>query len=129
VEGVQTVYYGQEGVTGEGSRQECPSVDTIYTLTVVTQAGEQITRSLPVTVLGGYYVNFWADDYSVAYPGCTYLRWDTGGISALYLGGEGVVGQGSREVCPQVTSVNYTLTATLPDGSQVSKSLTIMLGG
>ncbi len=124
VENVQSVFYGQEGVTGEGSRQECPTVDTVYTLTVVTQAGERITRSLPVTVLGGYYVNFWADKLNLGYAECTQLHWDSAGISALYLNGQGVTGQGSTEVCPGGI-VTYNLMAILPDNSQVGRSLTI----
>ena len=61
VANVQAVFYEGQGVTGEGSTQECPSTTTTYTLSVVTQSGEQIARALTIEVQGGYSVSFWAD--------------------------------------------------------------------
>jgi hypothetical protein len=51
-QGVSAVYYQGEGVTGQGSRQECLSVTSqTYTLLVVLPSGEQITYT--VTLFAG----------------------------------------------------------------------------
>ena len=102
-----------QGVTGEGSTQECPSTTTTYTLSVVTQSGEQIARALTIEVMGGYNINFYADGYDVGYLGCTTLYWQVEGVSAVYYQGEGVTGQGSRDGVPDQHQPTYTLLAVL----------------
>lgn len=56
VEGVSAVYLnvgnGEEGVTGHGTRQVCPSATTSYLLRVVHRDGRQELRSVSVTVGG-----------------------------------------------------------------------------
>lgn len=55
---------------------------------------------------------------------CTLLSWSVENVSAVYLNGEGVPGQYSRQVCPGATTT-YTLLIILRDGSTTSKSVTI----
>ena len=124
VANVQAVFYEGQGVTGEGSREECPSTTTTYTLSVVTQSGEQIARALTIEVMGGYSINFYADSYDVGYLGCTTLYWQVEGVSAVYYQGEGVTGQGSRDECPTSTTT-YTLLAVLANGEQIPRYVTI----
>jgi hypothetical protein len=53
VENINQVYYGSEGVTGDGSRTECPAATTTYTLTVLLNDGTTQTRTVTITVGGG----------------------------------------------------------------------------
>ncbi|MBN1964903.1 MAG: hypothetical protein JW910_09665 [Anaerolineae bacterium] len=53
VEGVREVYYQGQGVAGHGSRQECPSATTTYTLHVVLVDGSSSDRTVTINVSGG----------------------------------------------------------------------------
>lgn len=54
VSGVKEVYYQGQGVTGEGSRTECPTQTTTYSLTVVLpdDSRQVYTVTIDVSVLG-----------------------------------------------------------------------------
>jgi hypothetical protein len=130
VENVQAVYYQGRGVSGQGSSQECPPYDTTYRLMVVTQSGEQIERTIPITVEGGYYVNFYAATNQVMNGECTTITWDTGGVQEVYFEGDGVTGNQTREVCPippftPPADVVYTLEVVLRTGERLTYTETI----
>jgi serine/threonine protein kinase len=78
---------------------------------------------VPTSVLTPAIV-FQADRTTVGPGGCTLLSWDVVNVSAVYLNGEGVPGQSSRQICPGSTTT-YTLVVVLKDGSTTQKSLTI----
>jgi hypothetical protein len=55
VRGIREVYYEGAGVTGQGSRLECPAVTHTYTLRIVTLGGQSVIRKVTIVVnLPGY---------------------------------------------------------------------------
>ena len=60
---------------------------------------------------------------------CTTIRWDVRNAQAVYLeyGGKtrGVVGQGSRGVCPSTDGKTYVLRVVRPDGGAETRTVTI----
>ncbi len=60
-------------------------------------------------------VDFRADATTIPAGGCTWLRWDVENVREVYLDGEGVVGHGSRQVCPTATTT-YRLKIIRLDG-------------
>jgi hypothetical protein len=130
VANVSEVYYEGRGVTGQGSSVECPYYNTTYTLEVITNAGERISRTVTITVSGGYYVNFYADRYSISNGECVTITWQTEAVQAVYYRGQGVVGNGSQSECPVPTvtppqDFSYSLEVVLTSGERISRSLTI----
>jgi len=71
-------------------------------------------------------VDFRADRTELDIWECTTLRWDVENVREVYLDGRGVVGHGTREVCPLETTT-YTLRVVFYDGSTEEQSLTIKL--
>ncbi len=71
-------------------------------------------------------VRFWADSEEIEAGGCTTLHWQAEHVTAVYLNGEGVAGEGSREVCPKATSMTYVLHVEAPGGNQ-DVSITILV--
>ncbi|MEL6402901.1 MAG: LysM peptidoglycan-binding domain-containing protein [Chloroflexota bacterium] len=68
-----------------------------------------------------------ADSYAVASGGCTILRWDVQGATAIYL--DDVLLEGapsSIEVCPAETTV-YTVQAVFADETDVTQTVTIVV--
>jgi hypothetical protein len=51
VEGIREVYYQDEGVTGQGSRQECPKKTTTYHLHILKHDGNTEDRYITITVI------------------------------------------------------------------------------
>lgn len=126
VSNIREVYYQNQGVTGQGSRQECPRATTTYTLSVVTTAGEQQSRSITITVAGGYTIEFYADRTNMTYLDCATLFWNTEGIQEVYYQGEGVVGNGSRQECPYtIGTFTYELRVVLTNGQTEYRYVTI----
>ncbi len=68
-------------------------------------------------------VKFVTDRGSVAPGECALLQWWVQNATAVYLNGEGVVGEGTRSVCPGETTT-YTLHVEAPAGN-VDQSITI----
>jgi hypothetical protein len=68
-------------------------------------------------------VSFRADQESITAGACTTLRWDVEHATAVYLDNVGVVGHGTREVCPASTTT-YVLRVEAPSGN-VNRSVTI----
>lgn len=63
-------------------------------------------------------VAFSADASSVVAGACTTLRWSVQHVNAVYLDGNGVMGQGEQRVCP-ATAQTYTLRAVHGGGETV----------
>lgn len=61
-------------------------------------------------------------------PGaCTILYWDVENVRAVFLNGKGVGGRGEEEFCILWTSQTFTLTVLKLDGSQETRTLTVIL--
>lgn len=58
--------------------------------------------------------SFWADEARLALGYCTGIHWAVTGAEAVYLNGEGVPGQDTRQVCP-VETTTYVLTVVRAD--------------
>jgi hypothetical protein len=71
-------------------------------------------------------IDFRADKTDLEVWECTTLRWDVENVRAVYLDDRGVVGHGTREVCPNDTTT-YTLRVVFHDGSTEDQTLTITL--
>lgn len=75
--------------------------------------------------LAAAVVNLSADKTELTAGECTQLRWTVTGVRSYSLDGAGKAGDsGSEKVCPKETTT-YTLTATLPDGSEVKRTVRI----
>jgi hypothetical protein len=79
-------------------------------------------------------LRFRADDTSLTAGQCTTLRWNFSGIKELYISfgygydKEGVPGQGSRQVCPSVTTT-YEALVIRQDGGHETHRVTIDVSG
>ena len=79
-------------------------------------------------------LRFRADDTSLTAGECTTLRWSFSGIKALYISfgygydKEGVAGNGTREVCPSVTTT-YEALEVKTDDNQKTHYFTIEVSG
>lgn len=62
-------------------------------------------------------LEFWSDDRVIDRGECTNLRWDVRNVRQVYVENDGVVGQGSRQVCPS-SSTTYTLRAVTDQGDE-----------
>ncbi len=69
-------------------------------------------------------ITFRADRTSLRPGECALLSWNVENVSAVYLNGEGVPGQFSRQVCLQATTT-YTLRVVRKDGTVVDTPVTI----
>jgi hypothetical protein len=69
-------------------------------------------------------IRFWADRESLSKGQCTKLHWDVQNVREVYLDGQGVVGQGEREVCPTATTT-YELRVILKNGSTERRTITL----
>jgi uncharacterized protein YgiM (DUF1202 family) len=88
----------------------------------------------PPTATSAPTAGFSADTTALSAGQCTTLRWNFSGIKALFISfglgydKEGVAGQGTRQVCPSVTTT-YEAAVTRPDNSQETQQVTINVGG
>ena len=112
VENASAVYLDGAGVVGVGSQQVCPESTITYRLRVVA-AGWERTEDITITVIESPATptvrptpsaEFYADRQSLVRGECTTLRWQVENADAVYLDGAGVVGVGSRQVCPESTT-------------------------
>jgi len=137
-----------------GQTQVCPDGTTTYWLGVDT--GEKVEhRQIQIVVAGAappqppptqppapqppaptptpqppapsVVINFRADDTSITAGQCTILRWDVDYAKEVYLDGAGVVGHGSKKVCPGSTTT-YTLHVVHTAGV-TDKQVTIHVAG
>lgn len=77
----------------------------------------------PPTATPSPEISFTVDANSVSAGACTHLRWRVENITAVYLNGVGVVGDGTQEVCPSTTET-YALKVVYPAGEE-TRSLTV----
>ncbi len=73
---------------------------------------------------GGATISFTAGAVSIGAGQCTTLSWNVQNVQAVFLNGQGVIGQGSQTVCPTATTT-YTLTVYLTDGTTTQRQITI----
>ncbi len=69
-------------------------------------------------------IEFWVDDNEIDEGECANLHWKTSNIDSVYLDGDGVTGEGSREVCPRKNS-KYTLRVRRRDGSEENRTVEV----
>lgn len=77
VKNAKTVKFGDLGVAGVGSREECPEVNTTYTLTVVDLYNVTTKKTLTITVNKG-------TPTVTPTPTATYTPWPTATPTATY---------------------------------------------
>lgn len=72
-------------------------------------------------------ITFTATPETINEGQCAVLAWDVQNVKAVFLDGDGVVGQGSREVCPKKTTT-YTLRVVKNDDSEetVQRTVTVI---
>ena len=73
-------------------------------------------------------IEWWVDDEGVEAGSCTTIHWRVQNVQAVFFDGNGVAGEGSHKTCP-CEEETHTLTVTLMDGSQTSRSVTIHVKG
>ena len=86
------------------------------------------TRTPTPTPPPAAVIEFRADAGEVDAGKCTKLHWRVENVQAVFLDGGGVVGTGSKEVCPCETTT-YILSVTLLDGAKMERSFTIKVKG
>jgi hypothetical protein len=84
----------------------------------------QVVVPAPPTATPTARIAFSADRTEVRPGECATLRWDVENVTAVFLGDEGVIGQGSRSVCPGTTTT-YTLRIVRRDGGTEERRVTI----
>jgi mannosyltransferase len=80
----------------------------------------QAVRSAPPSI------RFWAEETALNQTDCTILHWEVENVRDVYLDGEGVVGQGARQVCPNATT-HYELKVIHRDGTVTVHSVEILV--
>ena len=93
------------------------------TATVMPSATATTVPSVTPTPFPPAQVKFVTDRSSVVPGECALLQWYVQHVTAVYLDGEGVVGEGTRSVCPDTTTT-YTLHVEAPSGN-VDEHITI----
>ncbi len=128
---VREVYLNGAGVAGVASQQVCPTQTTDYELRVVSTAGQTTVKRQTLTVVQGATsvvdAAFWAEQYTMPQGGCTTLHWNVRNVMSIYLDGEGVTGEGSRQACPESTQF-YTLEITDTSGQVNIKEVVLVAG-
>lgn len=71
-------------------------------------------------------IEFWADRTEINLGECTKLRWRVEGIKEVYFQGEGVVGTGERDACPNTTTT-YNLRVIRVDNVVDNRYITIVV--
>lgn len=125
VVGDGSVYYKARTVTSQGSRRECPTQTTRYSLTVV-RPGYQIQQRFITISIAQTELTFTATAEAIQLNQCATLSWTSASMDRVYFNGEPdpVAANGSREVCPTTTST-YTLRGFTLTGEIVDRAITI----
>ena len=97
-----------------------------------TPASPAGPTSTPVSPAGptpppGVVIDFWVDNNNIAAGTCTTLRWHVANANAVHLDGAGVVGDGSKQICPSSTTV-YVLHVA-HDAGATEKKVTVKVSG
>ncbi len=64
------------------------------------------------------------DDENLSAGECTTLRWDVENVREVYIGGIGVPGHGSQQICPEETTT-YTMRVVLLDGGEEFRTVSV----
>jgi hypothetical protein len=130
-----TVFVTAEGVTSASPTEtpifaatatatedaEPAPTPTVATATPEPTAEPTVTPS--ATPFPPAEVSFTVEQGTVDAGQCTTLHWSVQYVTAVYLDGEGVAGEGSREVCPPETTT-YNLHVEAPGGN-VDRAVTV----
>jgi hypothetical protein len=97
--------------------------------TPASPAGPTSTPASPAgpTPPPGVVIDFWVDNNNIAAGTCTTLRWHVANANAVHLDGVGVVGDGSKQICPSSTTV-YVLHV-VHDAGATEKKVTVKVPG
>jgi len=117
---VPTATYTPTGVptatyTPTGEPTDTPTSTGSPTHTPTRTGTRTDTPTFTPTSIPTAQVNFGVERDSITSGECTVLHWDADYATAVYLDGEGVVGHGTRQVCPASTTT-YQLHVTAPSG-------------
>ncbi|MBN2470982.1 MAG: SH3 domain-containing protein [Anaerolineae bacterium] len=125
VVGDGSVYYKARTVTGQGTRRECPTQTTRYSLTVV-RPGYQIQQRFVTVRIVQAQLDFTTTAEAVQLDQCATLSWSSVAMDRVYFNRElePVASSGSREVCPRETTT-YTLRGLTLTGEIVDRQITI----
>jgi hypothetical protein len=113
------------------STPESSVVEPTSAFTPTLEATETLTptATLPLpTPPPAAVIEFRADTGEIDAGKCTKLHWRVENVQAVFLDGGGVVGTGSKEVCPCETTT-YILSVTLLDGAKTERSVTVKVKG
>jgi len=86
-----------------------------------------VVTSVPVptaTPAAPAFIEFTVADDHIKSGQCTTIHWRTENIDSVYLDGEGVVGNGDKEVCP-TKETTYKLEVKLRDGTTTTREVTV----
>ncbi|MFN8471138.1 MAG: hypothetical protein U0822_02865 [Anaerolineae bacterium] len=122
VQNIDQVFFQGEGVVGQDSRRVCPTQNTTYTLDVVLVDGNVESRriNLRVNPPAEPRIEFFANDLAIFAGNCTTLNWSTSNIDSVFLDGQGVPGNGARQVCPTQTTT-YELEVRLRNNAGIER--------
>jgi hypothetical protein len=110
---------------GQVAEQDEGNNTNSWTVTV----GQAVTPTLtPPPPLPPAQVEFGAAPQYIDAGSCTTLVWNVQGVNAIYLDGQGVVGQGSQQVCP-CSDTTYTLRVVHADNSETTHGVTVYVSG
>jgi hypothetical protein len=105
-----------------------PTLEATEALTPTATFPPPTRTPTPTSPPPAAIIEFWADAGEIDAGKCTKLHWRVENVQAVFLDGGGVVGTGSREVCPCET-MTYVLSVTLLDGAKTERSVTIKVKG
>jgi hypothetical protein len=124
IEEVEEVYLNGVGVTGNQTQRVCLDATTTYTLRAVTgDKSQNWTVTIRVEPISQVAFEFTADSYEIAEGSCTTLRWRATNVRAVYLNGDGVPGESTREVCPDQATLCSCVEDT--NGNVTTRTLTV----
>jgi len=119
---------GEQQVSAEGSLQVCPTSTSAYALRVEWQNGQQSRDGLTITVHQSEppVVQFDANPPTVHVGEWSTITWSVQNGRNVYLDGDAVPAQGSRQVSPQ-RETTYVLRVIGLDGSTTEYRTTVNL--
>ena len=118
---------GEQKVDANGSTQVCPGQTTTYQLRVEWQDGQQSSDNLTITVHNQQpapVVQFSANPQTIHTGDSSTLSWNVQNSQQVYLDGNSVGAQGSKQVSPNQETI-YSLRVIGLDGSDTSYQVTV----
>ena len=87
-----------------------------------------VATSTHVPPPGDANVRFWADEVDLSAGDCTTIQWQTDNIKAVFLDGNGVLGDGAVTLCPCKTET-HVLSVTYSDDTTKDFEVTLLVTG